>query len=132
MDDQARREHGMETYRRVYGSLARETPVGVSLYLDTMVNQLFAEVWSREGLAIRDRRLLVMGVLAAQGQGNMVDVQIRRAVENGELTLDEADEAVLQLTHYVGWGLATQIAMIVPRLREELAANAVTTDKADG
>jgi alkylhydroperoxidase/carboxymuconolactone decarboxylase family protein YurZ len=62
-----------------------------------------------------------MGVLAAQGRGDMVEVQVRRSVEAGELTLDEADEVILQLTHYVGWGLATSIAMIVPRLRRELA-----------
>lgn len=121
MEGQTREERGMEVYRRVYGRLSEQrTPPGANLWIDTMVEQLFAEVWGREGLSIRDRRLLVMGVLAAQGLGDKVEVQVRRAVEAEELDLDEAEEAMLQLTHYVGWALGVPLASIVPRLRAEL------------
>ncbi len=121
MSDSSRQALGSETYRVVYGDMAKnQTPRGENLWIDSMVDQLFAEVWARPGLAVRDRRLLVIGALAAQGQGHLVGVQVRRAVEAGELTLDEAEEAMLQLTHYVGWGLGTHLAMVVPRLRAEL------------
>jgi 4-carboxymuconolactone decarboxylase len=119
MGQDARHERGIEAYRRVYGSLARETPEGTSVWLDSMVNQLFSEVWARDGLAIRDRRLLVIGILAAQGRFDMVEVQFRRALEAEELDLDAIEEAILQVTHYIGWGQATPIAMLATQLRAE-------------
>jgi 4-carboxymuconolactone decarboxylase len=113
---------GSEVFRRVYGPGVPKPPRGYSVQVDAMIEQLFAEVWGREGLSIRDRRLLVMGALAAQGQSERVTLQLRRAVEAGEVTLDEAEEIVLQLTHYIGWGLASSLSTVVPVMRAELAA----------
>jgi 4-carboxymuconolactone decarboxylase len=118
LDERAAR--GAEVYDRVYGS--ERPPHGTSLYIDAMLEQLFAEVWARDALPIRDRRLLVMGVLAAQGCLDKVELQLRRAVELGELTVEQVDEVVLQLTHYVGWGLASPLATIAAALRDEQGA----------
>jgi 4-carboxymuconolactone decarboxylase len=122
--DPERQAKGNDTYEAVYGDDGpnAKPPPGASLYVDVMIEQLFAEVWAREALSIRDRRLLVMGTLAAQGMADKVDMQLRRAVELGELTLDEADEVVLHLSHYVGWALASPLSMTVPNLRAEIAA----------
>ena len=115
---------GEAVYDEVYGS-ARPAR-GQSLYVDVMMEQLFAEVWSREALPIRDRRLLVMGVLAGQGALDKVEMQLRRAVETGELTVEQVDEVVLHLSHYIGWGLASPLAMVAASLREE--SGAASTD----
>lgn len=112
---------GEAVYDRVYGSA--RPPRGQSLYVDLMVEQLFAEVWSRDALPVRDRRLLVMGVLAGQGALDKVEMQLRRAVEIGELTVDQVDEVIVQLAHYIGWGLASPLAMVGASLREEAQNN---------
>jgi len=116
-EPQDRYARGEAVYDEVYGS--QRPPRGASLYVDTMIEQLFAEVWSREALPVRDRRLLVMGVLAAQGCMDKVEMQLRRAVELGELTVDQVDEVVLHLSHYVGWGLASPLAMVAASMRAE-------------
>lgn len=120
MSDEERYRRGDAAYARVYGDdIAPRPPRGSSLYVDVMVEQLFADVWAREALSIRDRRLVVMGALAAQGLADKVELQLRRAVDLGELTLDQAEEVVLQITHYVGWGLASALANVVPAMRAE-------------
>lgn len=71
------------------------------------VDHLFGDVWARPGLDIPQRRLLTIGVLAALGQTDLLDVQFQSALDNGELTEDQVREVVLHLAHYVGWPLAT-------------------------
>lgn len=102
-----RRALGEATVRQVYGELPL-LPEG-HVYGDALVEQLFAEVWSRPALDIPSRRLLVMGVLAAQGRFEQLGFQFQRVLEAGELTAAQLDEVVLQLTHYVGWGMSQPI-----------------------
>ena len=71
------------------------------------VDHLFGDVWCRPGLELLQRRLLTIGVLAALGRTELLDVQFQSALDNGELTEDQVREVVLHLTHYVGWPLAT-------------------------
>jgi 4-carboxymuconolactone decarboxylase len=117
---------GEAVYDEVYGSARPQR--GQSLYVDVMIEQLFAEVWSRDALPIRDRRLLVMGVLAAQGALDKVEMQLRRAVEIGELTVDQVDEVVLHLSHYIGWGLASPLAMVAASMRDAVGDGPAASD----
>ena len=106
-EEPSRRELGEEMVRQVYGELPL-LPEG-HVYGDALVEQLFAEVWSRPALDIPSRRLLVMGVLAAQGRFEQLGFQFQRVLAAGELTAEQLDEVVLQLTHYVGWGMSQPI-----------------------
>jgi 4-carboxymuconolactone decarboxylase len=76
------------------------------LIVDT-VTHLFGEVWSRPGLSIRDRRLLVLGATASLGRADLLEIQIRGALANEELTEEQLHEAALQLQFYVGAGNTT-------------------------
>ena len=118
-----RRALGEKTVREVYGELPL-LPEG-HVYGDALVEQLFAEVWARPALDIPSRRLLVMGVLAAQGRFEQLGFQFQRVLAAGELTAEQLDEVVLQLTHYVGWGMSQSI---VTEAEKAKAANAQTTD----
>jgi 4-carboxymuconolactone decarboxylase len=73
------------------------------------VDHLFGDVWCRPGLDVFQRRLLTIGVLAAMGKTELLDVQFSSALANGELTVDQVREVVVHLTHYVGWPLATSL-----------------------
>ena len=68
----------------------------------------FAEVWTREGLSIRDRRLLLLGALPGSGQADVAELQAGAALGNGELTPEQLDEIALFLCYYVGWPVGTK------------------------
>jgi 4-carboxymuconolactone decarboxylase len=74
------------------------------------LEHLLAEVWDRPGLSTRDRRLLVLGVIAGQGRSELAEGQFAEALENGELTREELGEVVLQLAFYAGWPKTTSIS----------------------
>ena len=59
-----RRERGLEMMKKVYAGDVVVPPEGASPFADLMLEQVFAEVWTRPALSMRDRRLLIMGVIA--------------------------------------------------------------------
>jgi len=71
------------------------------------VDHLFGDVWGRPGLSLFERRMVTIGVLAALGKTDLLDVQFQSALDNGELSEDQVRELVVHLAHYVGWPLAT-------------------------
>lgn len=103
MGDSERRARGAEMMTKVYAGTVPVPPEGVSAFADTMLEQVFAEVWTREALSIRDRRLLVMGVIAALGEAGTWKIQVRAALENGELTQEQVRETLIQLAQYAGY-----------------------------
>lgn len=102
-------ERGKEMMARVYGADFKTSPSANLPFVNETVNHLFANVWCRPGLSVRDRRLLVIGVTAALGRADLLQVQVGGALANKELTVDQLQEAVLHLAYYVGWGNATAV-----------------------
>lgn len=94
---------GMSRYREVYGEEATVFGPGEAAFFDIMIEQLFAEVWTRPGLDIPSRRLLTMGVLAAQAKYDVLSLQFARALKTGEFTEEQVRETVIQLVPYVGY-----------------------------
>lgn len=109
MNDPARRERGLEVYRQVYGEDAFAFEPGQSDFFDGMLEQLFGEVWSRPALDIAARRLLVIGVLAAQGRFDPLAIQLERVLATGELTEEQVREIVIHLAQYVGYPTASDL-----------------------
>ncbi|MEU0571396.1 carboxymuconolactone decarboxylase family protein [Nonomuraea sp. NPDC005983] len=85
--------------------------------------RLFAEVWSRDVLPVRERRLLLLGLLVGQGLNRQLDVQLDAALRTGELTEVELREVVVFLAHYAGWSrgaeLNAQVEELIERVRME-------------
>lgn len=63
---------------------------------------LFRDLWLRPDLAPRDRSLVTVTALIANGQTAQLTPHLNRAMDNG-LTQTEASEAITQLAFYVGW-----------------------------
>lgn len=101
--DDERFERGFAKYREVYGESSYASPQGDSDFFDLMMEQLFAEVWTRPGLTLPMRRLLVMGVLAAQHRFDVLLIQFKRSLETRELTAEQVREVVIFLVAYVGY-----------------------------
>jgi 4-carboxymuconolactone decarboxylase len=85
-------------------------------YVAFTVDHLFGEVWTRPELGIRDRRLMTIGVLAALGQSQLVEIQFQSALDRGELTEEQVRETVVHLTHYIGWPLSTGVNEVAERV----------------
>jgi 4-carboxymuconolactone decarboxylase len=63
---------------------------------------LFRDVWLRPDLAPRDRSLVTISALIANGQMAQLTVHLNKAMDNG-LTQTEAGEVITQLAFYTGW-----------------------------
>lgn len=103
------RRKGLDMMSKVYGW---EMSDGPGEHFAHTADHLFADVWSRPGLSIRDRRLVLLGALAASGQIDVAEIQAGAALGNGELTGEELDEIALFLCYYVGWPLGTKMQMM--------------------
>jgi 4-carboxymuconolactone decarboxylase len=110
MPDDARRERGKKMFDDVYGGVV-PLPANAdkAQFLQLLLDQSFGELWARDALSIRDRRLMVVGVLAALGEVSTVITQMKTALMKGELTEDEVREVPVFLSHYVGFPRASRI-----------------------
>jgi 4-carboxymuconolactone decarboxylase len=122
-DPNSPRARGIAKMEEVYGFSVDPDEIA-GPYVDFTVDHLFGAVWTRPELDIRDRRLMTIGVLAALGQPQLVEIQFQSALDRDELTEDQVREAVLHLTHYIGWPLSTGVnavaeKVIAKRHREE-------------
>ncbi|MYV39477.1 carboxymuconolactone decarboxylase, partial [Streptomyces sp. SID1328] len=100
--------YGLHMMDRVYGpGLSTAVQDADDPFSAETVDYLFAQVWGREGLSVRDRRLLTLGVAATVGKPELVQIITHGALVNGELSADQLREAVLHLAVYTGWCKAT-------------------------
>jgi 4-carboxymuconolactone decarboxylase len=76
-------------------------------------DHLFADIWNRPGLTDRDRRLLLIGMLAGQGAADVLGIQIPAAHAAGDLDADALREIVVFLSHYAGWPNGARLNSIV-------------------
>ncbi|MEU8898610.1 carboxymuconolactone decarboxylase family protein [Nocardia sp. NPDC048505] len=104
------RERGLAKMAEVYGTEFQNYPGD---HFAMTADHLFAEVWSRAGLSIRDRRLLLLGALTAQNLMDTAGIQIGAALRNQELTEAELREIALFLCYYVGWPSGTKLDILV-------------------
>lgn len=96
-------DRGAEKLQEVYAGTVEAIPEGVIPFNDVMVRTLFAEVWTRDVLSMRDRRLLLMGVIATYGTVDIWNLQARAALQNGELDANELRETLVLLASYAGY-----------------------------
>ena len=113
MADSERRKRGEETIKKVYAGDIAVPPEGALAFSDIMLEQLFAEVWTRETLSMRDKRLLLLGVISALGEQATFGIQAKAALKNGELTADELRECLIMLVQYVGYPRASGLVLVI-------------------
>lgn len=108
MTDDDRRQRGLQMMRQVYGWDVQDGPGD---FFGLTVDHLFADIWTRPGLTLRDRRLLLIGLLVGQGLHDVAEIQVDAALGNGELDADQLREVVIFLTHYAGWPSGAKLSM---------------------
>lgn len=119
----AARRRGLETMEEVYGF---EMTDGTGDFFRYTVDHLFADIWNRPGLSTRDRRLLLIGLLAGKGYADVLGIQVPAAHANGELDAAALREVVIMVCHYAGWPDGARLDAIV----EDTLAKAARADAA--
>ena len=101
-----RYQKGMKTRRQVLGdeyvNNAEATKTDFDHdFQEYIVNNAWADVWSRPGLTKRERSLVTIGLLAALGQEAELALHIR-ATKNTGASQEEVKEVLLHVAAYAG------------------------------
>lgn len=105
--DDERRAAGMEVRRKVLGDAhvdrasARATELTAE-FQDLITRYAWGEIWTRPGLDVRTRRLLVIATTIALGRWEELRLHVRAALEEASVSADEIKEVMLQQAVYCG------------------------------
>ncbi len=128
MADDDRFQRGAEMLKKVYAGDVAVPPKGAMAFADLMLESLFAEVWTREELSIRDRRLILLGVIGALGEKDTFAIQAKASLKRGELTPEQLREVLIMLANYAGYPRAAGLIGVV----EQQIASVAKEPKAKG
>jgi len=92
----------------VYAGDVKVPPEGYA-FTDIMLETLFAEVWTRDILSMRDKRILLLGMIAAQGESMTFKIQSKAGIKNGELSAEDIRELHLFIAQYCGYPRAASL-----------------------
>lgn len=105
MSDSDSLEKGKAIMARLRGTEASPPSPSEELFPDMRemsVKHLFGEVWSRPGLALRDRSMITVAVLMALARTEELKFHMRGALNNG-VSREELLEMIMHISHYAGW-----------------------------
>jgi len=125
-DSRTAYQRGVDKISEIYAGDVVAMPEGTMPFYDVMMKSLFAEVWDRDVLSIRDRRLLLLGVIAAQGQTETFAVQAKAALARDELSPDELRECLILLAPYAGYPNVAPLILIVEEAINKAGASGAT------
>jgi len=91
--------------------------VAPGLVRDT-TDVLFRDLWLRPGLTPRDRSLITVSALIANGQDQQIPPHLNRAMDNG-LTRAQASGVLSHLAYYAGWPNAFSAAPVFKTVFEQ-------------
>ena len=109
MSDNNRWQRGAEKIKDVYAGDVITPPQGSMPFTDIMLEQLFAEVWTRDTLSMRDKRLLLLGIIAEKGEAGTFKIQAKASLKRGEMTAQDLRELLLFIAPYAGYPRAAAL-----------------------
>ncbi|MEI6204878.1 MAG: carboxymuconolactone decarboxylase family protein [Enhydrobacter sp.] len=107
------RRQGLDKMKEVYGWDMPDLPGD---YFALTADHLFADIWSRPGLSMRDKRIMTLSVVTALGLRDLAEIQVNAALANGEMSVDELREMAIFITHYVGFPLGSTFNSVVEKV----------------
>lgn len=125
MDEKERHAAGMAVRRKVLGnahvdrSIAKANDLTAE-FQDLITRYAWGEIWTRPGLDIRTRRILVIGTLIALSRWDEFRMHARAALVEGGFTAADIKEIVLQQAVYCGVPAANTAFHMLDELVKEL------------
>ena len=111
----------MTVRRRVLGdahvdrAIAHTTPLSAE-FQDLITRYAWGEIWTRPGLDVRSRRILVIGTMIAIGRWEEFEMHAAAAIREGGFTPDDVKEIILQQAIYCGVPAAHQALKLLTAL----------------
>ena len=107
MDEHERYAAGMSKRREVLGDAHVDYAMAVvapltAEFQDLITRYAWGEIWTRPGLDVRSRRVLVIGTMVALGLWDELRMHMRAALVEGQFTGDDVKEIILQQAVYCG------------------------------
>ena len=125
MDEKERHAAGMAVRRKVLGnahvdrSIAKANDLTAE-FQDLITRYAWGEIWTRPGLDIRTRRILVIGTLIALSRWDEFRMHARAALVEGGMTAADIKEIVLQQAIYCGVPAANTAFHMLDELVKEI------------
>jgi 4-carboxymuconolactone decarboxylase len=126
-------ERGTAIRRKVVGearvkAVARTDPFNAP-FQQYVCEEIWGKIWTREGLSLRDRSLIVVAFLVAQGRSHELELHLPGAIRNG-CTLEELREVLIQAIGYCGAPFAVDAMRVANTvLAEQIQALDAASDK---
>jgi 4-carboxymuconolactone decarboxylase len=115
------RAKGIEMFNEVYcNDLPQPPETGKDRFFDYMLDTVFGQLWADETLSIRDRRLLLLGAIAALGEDMTFTIKARSALKRGEIDREQLHEIVTFLTAYVGYPRGAKMRMAIQTMLAQM------------
>jgi 4-carboxymuconolactone decarboxylase len=107
MDEKDRRNAGIAVRREVLGNAhvdraSAQTTGLTAEFQDLITRYAWGEIWTRPGLDLRTRRILVLGTLIALGRFEEFRMHARAALSEGGFSDNDLKEIILQQAIYCG------------------------------
>jgi 4-carboxymuconolactone decarboxylase len=120
-------ERGARTRRQVVGAsyvdrTAREVDPFIAPFFELGTEHVWGALWSRPGLDLKYRSLVVISTLAALGRMHELRTHVRGALNVG-WTAEELREAFLQLGGYAGYPAAIEALRVLSDVMKEPASS---------
>ncbi len=100
-------QEGLAVRREVLGdawvdrTLTSRTPFN-SAFQELITRHVWGDVWTRPGIDRRTRRFMVLSTMIALGSWAEFRLHVSTGLANGDLTMDDIKEIILQATVYCG------------------------------
>jgi 4-carboxymuconolactone decarboxylase len=127
MDDRDRHATGMKIRRAVLGDAHVEMAEShkdafTAPFQDLITRYAWGEIWSRPGLSLHSRSLIVLATMIALHRNDEFRMHVRAALNN-QVTRDEIQEVLLQSAIYCGVPAANAAFHIAQEVFAEIDAS---------
>jgi 4-carboxymuconolactone decarboxylase len=102
-------ERGAAEFTAVTGMPAPSR--GADYVADVVIDQVFAEIWTRPGLTRKERRWIAITCASMSSAPFAMETHIGAALGTGDITIEEMREFVIQFAVYAGHPKATAVRL---------------------
>lgn len=122
--NKAQFDKGLAVRKKVLGDAYVENSIGKATdftmaFQEFVTENCWGYTWTRDGLDLKTRSILNLGMLCALNRGNELKVHVRGAVNNG-VTKEEMTEIFIQVGTYCGMPAALEGFKIAQEVFDEM------------
>jgi 4-carboxymuconolactone decarboxylase len=118
MSEDSRWSRGAAEFEAVNGFPAPAR--GDDYVADVVIDQVFAEIWTRPGLTRKERRWIAITCASMSGAQVPMEIHMGSALRTGDITLEELQEFVVHFAVYAGYPKAVMARTALDAARSQV------------